>query len=369
MNKSSKIRRIGVLTVAVIWLALSAFAWFVPSKENSQSERRPLAQMPSLNASSVLSSKFMSEFESYTLDQFPFRDTFRQVKSLFLRYLLKQKDNNGIYIANGYAAKTEYPLSDSSIDYALEKFEYIYNSYLEESKGKIYSCVVPDKSYYLAKENGYLAMDYEKLFSLISNGMPYAKQIDITDTLSVESYYKTDTHWRQEYLLETAKKLSQEMEVEAPNPKDFSKTKVEDSFYGVYFGQAALPMQSEEMYIMESDLLKKCKVFNFENEKTTAVYDMEKLKAKDQYEIYLSGPVSLLTVTNEEATTDKELIIFRDSFSSSIAPLLMQGYKSITLVDIRYLSSLSVGKFIDFHGQDVLFMYSTLVLNNSSTLK
>ena len=34
--------------------------------------------------------------------------------------------------------------------------------------------------------------------------------------------------------------------------------------------------------------------------------------------------------------TDRELVIFRDSFASSLAPLLMEQYAKITLVDIRY---------------------------------
>jgi len=63
------------------------------------------------------------------------------------------------------------------------------------------------------------------------------------------------------------------------------------------------------------------------------------------------------------------LILFRDSFGSAIAPLLVQGYRSITLVDIRYLSSAMLDRFIDFYGQDVLFLYSTIVLNNSETLR
>jgi hypothetical protein len=79
--------------------------------------------------------------------------------------------------------------------------------------------------------------------------------------------------------------------------------------------------------------------------------------------------VSLLRIDNPNANTDRELIIFRDSFGSAIAPLLAQGYKSVTLVDIRYLSSAMLDRFIDFHGQDVLFLYSTIVLNNSETLK
>ena len=85
--------------------------------------------------------------------------------------------------------------------------------------------------------------------------------------------------------------------------------------------------------------------------------------------MFLSGSLSLITIENPNATTDKELVIFRDSFGSSIAPLLVEGYAKVTLVDIRYIASDLVGRFVDFENQDVLFLYSTLVLNNSVTLK
>ena len=83
----------------------------------------------------------------------------------------------------------------------------------------------------------------------------------------------------------------------------------------------------------------------------------------------MSGSRSLLTVENPQATTDRELILFRDSFGSAIAPLLVQGYAKITLVDIRYIQIDVLDRFLTFEGQDVLFLYSTLVLNNSSTIK
>ena len=54
----------------------------------------------------------MDKFEEFTLDQFPLRDSFRTLKSLFTYNVLQQKDNNGIYIADGYAAKLEYPLNE-----------------------------------------------------------------------------------------------------------------------------------------------------------------------------------------------------------------------------------------------------------------
>ena len=79
--------------------------------------------------------------------------------------------------------------------------------------------------------------------------------------------------------------------------------------------------------------------------------------------------MSLLTIENPNADTDRELVIFRDSFGSSLAPLLVPGYAKVTLADIRYLLSSQMGKYLTFTDQDVLFLYSAPVLNNSETLK
>ena len=110
-------------------------------------------------------------------------------------------------------------------------------------------------------------------------------------------------------------------------------------------------------------------MYNYETGKYGSIYDESKLTGDDLYEVFLSGSVSLLTIENPNAETDRELILFRDSYGSALAPLLVQGYRKITLVDVRYISSALLGRFLDFHGQDVLFLYSTLVLNNSSQLQ
>ena len=47
----------------------------------------------------------------------------------------------------------------------------------------------------------------------------------------------------------------------------------------------------------------------------------------------------------------------------------MQDYAKVTLVDIRYIQIDVLDRFLEFNGQDVLFLYSALVLNNSSTIK
>jgi len=365
MNK--KIRAVGAAALALVWLGLTGFAWLSPEKETSDAERRPLAQAPMLSVGTLLSGKFMANFEDYTLDQFPARDTFRSLKSLFHTYALGQKDNNGIYIASGYAAKLEYPLNQASANYAVNKLNEIYKLYLQNSN--VYMAIVPDKGYYLAQPNGYPAMDYEKLFATFRESLPWATHIDITGSLGIDSYYRTDTHWRQEKLIPVAQKLAQAMGVSVADENAYAATQLDRPFYGVYYGQAALPMQPETMYLLENPLLAGCKVYNHETGEYGKVYDLGKLTGKDLYDVFLSGPQALLTLENPNAKTDRELIIFRDSFGSSLAPLLVQDYKRITLVDIRYVSSAKLGDYLTFADQDVLLLYSTLVLNNSYSLK
>ena len=360
-------RIVGLAAVAAVWLALSAAAWVSPAKDISEAERRKLAQFPALTAQSVGSGRFMTDFERYTLDQFPLRDAFRRLKAVVHYDLLGQRDNNGIYLTGGSAAELEYPLNEVSVSNALKKFNALYETYLSGSR--VVVSVVPDKGYYLAEKNGYPTMDYEALFAAVEDGMDWAEYVDLTDLLSAEDYYRTDTHWRQEQLLDVSQRLCHALEAQSFLPEELTRTTVERPFYGVYCGQAALPMKPDTMYTMENSLISACTVYNHETKETTSVYNMDKLESRDLYDVYLSGATPLLTIDNPNAETDRELIVFRDSFGSSLTPLLLKSYKTVTLVDIRYLASDYLGQFVDFHGQDVLFLYSTLVLNNSGTLK
>lgn len=352
--------------LAALWLGLAAFAWLKPAQETSDTERRELEQFPEISADSLLDGSFMADFESYTLDQFPLRDSFRTLKAMFHYGVLRQKDNNGIYLENGFAAQLEYPLNEASIDHALSVFRRIYEKNLAGSR--VFYTIVPDKNYYLAAGE-YPAMDYDRLFEKMGEGMDFASYVNLTDQLSISDYYRTDTHWRQEKLLPAAARLCEAMGIPAPKASSNTATAAREPFYGVYYGQAALPMEPDTLYTMESALLSSCRVYNFETDSYGSVYDATKLTGKDLYEVFLSGPVSLLRIENDAAETDRELIVFRDSFGSSMVPLLVQGYKTVTVVDVRYVSSAMLSRFIDFHGQDVLFLYSTLVLNNSAMLK
>ena len=362
-----KKRYIGILLVIALWASLTAFAWLRPSDAASDSERRPLAQMPQFSQKTILSGSFMRDFADYAVDQFPLRDEFRELKALYSYYILGQKDNNGIYLHDGYAAKMEYPMNEKSLRYAADRFNDLYKTLLQKSGSRVFFAAVPDKSYYLAQDAGVLRMDYEALFETVQSAMPFATPIDLTGALELGDYYRTDTHWRQEKLSDVVQVLSEEMGF--PMPETVGETTVSEDFYGVYYGQAAMPMEPDRLTHITFPGWEDVQVFSADTGKTKGLYDMEKVSSKDPYEMFLSGNMAIQKITNPHADPQKKLIIFRDSFGSSLAPWLSTAYGEITLLDTRYVSPAALGKLVKFEGQDVLFLYSTLVLNSSGTLR
>ena len=372
----SKLKNIlAVLLASLFLFGFSVWNLVLDDKNISESERRRLAQMPELTMDSVLSGDFMKEFESYTLDQFPLRDQFRTLKALTAYYPMAQKDNNKFYNLDGYIIKMEYPMDNDSIDHATSRFNLIFNKWLKDKKDlNIYLSIVPDKNYFV-KDRGYLSMDYEKFVDTVKEDMPYATYIDIFPTLELSDYYKTDTHWRQERIVDTAKHLAQAMGVTLNG--EYTTEKADVPFYGVYHGQSALSyLPADDLCYLTNDTLKNCIVTDLDTNTQIPLYDMDKLttddpeKIPDPYEMFLSGPNrGNLVIENPNATTDKELIIIRDSYANSLAPLLVEGYKKITLIDIRKAYSALIGSYIPFENQDVLFLQSTLVLNDSKEMK
>ena len=346
----------------VLFAALTLGCWFGKPRDASLTERRKLAQMPKISWTSFLSGSFASNFESYTQDQFPLREQFRRAKALFSVKLLGRQDNNGIYESReGAFAQLEYPLNEASIDYAAKRFGLVYDRYLSGSP-RVYAAAIPDKSQFLPVPK----LDFGALTKRLQEKMPYATFIDLSDTLTLESFYRTDTHWRQEAILQAAQTLGTAMG--KPLTDRYEVRRAKEDFLGVYAGQSALPMKGEPIDYLWSPAFENVQVWDGEHNKDMGLYDFEALDGRDPYEFFLSGALSLVTLENPQAP-DNKLILFRDSFGSSIAPYFLEQYREITLVDIRYLSPERLGKLLDFTDCDVLFLYSSLVLNNSETLK
>ena len=356
-----------LMPVLMLFAVLCIAAWLHKPVDTSLSERRPLAQMPELSAETLLNGKFMSGFDSYSMDQFPLREPFRKMKSFLQFYLLGQKDVNDIFIAEGSAAKIENPLKEQWVKNTAAKLETVFNTHFKEGGSKAYFALIPDKSYFLAEKHGYPGLDYDRLMEITRQSTGFAQWIDLTETLDITDYYTTDSHWRQECIGDTAQALADAMGADIS--QNYTENLAREDFSGVYAGQSALPLPAESMIYLTSPVLESASLYDYETQKTTGLYDLEELWGRDPYDLYLSGAAALQVIENPACDSGRELVLFRDSFGSSMAPLLVPGYSRITLVDLRYLSSSLLDQYLTGEGQDVLFLYSPGILNSNNLLK
>ena len=273
-----------------------------------------------------------------------------------------------VYVYQGYAVTTEAGYDQKSLDYAARKLQQLYDSYLTGNDGHIYLSVVPDKGSFTEPPEGYTPASAQETAEALLAQLDFVQYVDIAPGLTLEDYYRTDPHWRQECLITTAQTLAQAMDV--PLAGDFQENAIDTPFYGAYAGKSNETLMVDTLRYLTGEVPDACTVYDYETERQETLYDLSAVETDTPYDLYLQGSRSLLRIDSPLSATDRTLVVFRDSFGSSLIPLLAESYRTIYAVDIRYLSSQMVGRFLSFDGsEDVLFLYSTMVLQNSRTMK
>ena len=178
------------------------------NKELSYSERRYLATLPEITVENIFNGSITNSLETYLTDHFVLRDTFRSIKTIFNLNVFNKKDTNNLYYVNEHIFKIEYPLRDTKVENFSKKINQIYEKYLMNNN--VYLSIIPDKNYY--SNNEYLKLDYDKLINSVKGDInENIKYIDITKSLTLNDYYRTDIHWKQENLSNVINALSENM--------------------------------------------------------------------------------------------------------------------------------------------------------------
>ena len=358
----NKILSVSFITIIISFLLISIF---LPDKTVSKIERRYLMNFPKLNIKTIFNGEFFEKFNTYTVEQFPFRNTFIEIKGLSSSNLFLKKEENGVYIKDGKFYEINPNMNYKSIEHFIDIITKIKNNF---SNSNIYYSVIPDKNYYLDEKIP--KVDYKKLINNINVGLKDINYINIFNDLNLESYYKTDIHWKQEKIENVVKTIITHMNNGIVNIEYNNLTY--NNFYGALYGKIPNNEPPETItYLIDKNIIN-TRVFDYEKNIYRKVYEETDLNNIDSYDIFLGGAKALLVMENNYTNTEKELILFRDSFGSSLAPLLLPYYKKITLVDLRYINSdyIIQNNLINFDkNQDILFIYGISIINNSFTLK
>lgn len=371
-----KYRAYSLIVVFMLALLLVPFVSFVKADESiSLSEKRPLVEYMDYESYRTSHpgaglSEYFQFLEDYFLDQFPARDAFRKYLVLFRIGALAQFDHHGYYELDGHLGKLDPVLNEKALAHALSILEGVARENLGSEEKPLFA-LIPDKNVFLLKNSQYPSYAYDALLGQIDEALGEGMDVlSLLPHLSIDDYYRTDPHWDQKYLMDVANLLLEQFGFfETSAIQDFELQSFND-YWGTYAGQMAWPVAPDTLNWLSNDTIDKMVVWDLVTGETGPVYETDKLLSVDPYDLFLGGAKALLRIENTEQHNGRQLIVFRDSFGSSLIPLLAPYYEEVLVIDLRYIAMRSVLERVSFESDaDVLFLFSSSVANSPGVFK
>lgn len=359
-----------IVSVAVFLtfiFGITALNVLTPTKETSVYERRTLAQFPAVSAESVLSGDFASGFGGYAQDQAAYRDEMRFVKSAFERNVFGKVTNNGVYPIGPRVSDQFYGIRDDYVRAAGKRMNEIIAS-IEPASVSL--SLIPTKAQSLQDER-YLRTDQHGVADPLRDavGATYIDLFGLADAGHEARYYGADPHWTTAGAIDAYEAIARAMGLEPVT--GYRLDRLTDTYVGSEYGKAAswaVPLDTIDL--AHNDVIDGMSICRIETADRTichdSVYVPKAPQSLDDYDVFLGGLAPIIEITNPAAPAGSHLVLFKDSYAHAVAPFLAQHYRTTTLVDLRYVQRQYVLDRVDFAGADVLFLYSTSVINTDS---
>lgn len=366
MNRKRKARianLIGKIFIILLFLVMIINV-IVPDREKSELENRALEQRPRFNLTTILSGDFMEQWEEYLSDQFAGRDTWRSLKVSLDRLGGARKEND-IYIGKDGQLMEDIEVPD---DGRLEANLTAIRDFAETYEDiPVTMMLVPDAACILSDSLPAFARveDQRQMFSMAERKL--GDTVNWVDTVSIlnnhkseKLYYKTDHHWTTQGAFYVFQDAAETLGIEGDVSDDFVSYTVTDSFNGVLAASSGVGLDEMEQIDIyaptggDDDV-----VVNYvdEGRKTTSLYDSSKLETRDKYGVFLGGNTSVVDIRTV-STSQKRLLVVKDSFADCFIPFLAPYYREIVVVDPRYYSGTMQDIMDSYRITDALILYS-----------
>lgn len=331
---------VALLGGGLVWNLLT------PAREYSEAENRYLQTFPAVNADQIFSGKFSSQFESYTTDQFPARDSWVALKTM-TQLGLGRPDNGRVYFGKKDRLFALPDPADASWEQRNCRAVAAFLAKARENRPELRTSVmlVPTAATILPEDLPALApvADEAALLRRMKEALgetavfcdPTAALLAVEDRESL--YFRTDHHWTGRGAYAAYAAWAQATGLQPQPLTNFRETTVADDFTGTLFSKANLPwIKPDTLTAWEPADLAACS-FSVDGGKTFAdgLYDPQALLGRDKYTYFLGGNHPL-TVVRTGTENGRRLLVVKDSYAHSFAPFLTAHYETIYLLDPRY---------------------------------
>lgn len=375
LNKTNNSHKNIIGSILLIYIGLiMLFNIIISDKDFSDMENRRLEQLPKFSFENIFKGQFISNFEKYISDQFPFRDFFIGVKS-YCERISGKKENNGVFLGeDGYLMEKFNKPHDKDFKNRID----VINSFAENTANiNKYFILVPNSVKILEDKLPYSAPVDDEYFYMnkVKNGLDKnIKFVDVYDIFWDKKdeyiYYKTDHHWTTKGAFYAYEKLAKSMGFYPHEEDYFNIENVADNFYGSLYSKGGfrnIDSDDIKLYIPKKSENYTVKYYE-ENNTSDSLYNMDNLNKKDKYTVFLNGNHPLLKI-NTNIHNGKKLLIIKDSYANSLVPFLTGHFNEIYMIDLRYFEE-DLSKFIKNNDiDDILILYNVKSFFEDDSIK
>lgn len=350
---------------ALIFLAFIG-AFFIlnlvlPDRQFSEQENRYLQMRPEFSFKSLFSGDYTSKFETYTTDQFTFRDEWITLKAASELALGKQ-ENNDVHLCENGTLIEGFKRPENSV---LDSNMSALNTLVGNTDAKVYFALIPDKSdLYASLLPKNAPNDSEKEVIDYCYGQSNATNVDMYSALSAHKdeyiFYRTDHHWTSLGAYYGLSALAESMGLPCPALDSYTdRHVVSEKFYGTTWSSSGFSWVDPDTMEIFVNAPESLKVTSYPQGSPVEgkLYDFSFLEKKDKYSMFMGGncPIHVIETGNEDKPS---LLILRDSYTDSLIPFLLDDFSEIHVLDLRYYRA-SLKAYIEQNDFDnVLVCYS-----------
>lgn len=339
MSKTSNWIQI-VLFSAFIFMFFLLFV-ALPDVKFSEQENRELTPIPAFSFEKLFSGKFTENFESYTTDQFPLRDSWITVKAR-AELLTGKKSNKGVYLcADDMLIEAFEKPDEKQLDTNISAVK----AFSENAGVPVYFALIPGAAEIYSNRLPTSAPNYSQS-DVISwcYERSGANNIDLLSILNEHKgeyiFYRTDHHWTSLGAFYGYTALMDSMGEISSSMTGLTRQVVSNEFYGTIYSKSGITWVKPDTIEIFAKQEASTTVTNYSSGEgiVTALYDESYLDKKDKYSMFLGGITPMVTIKTG-AENAPSLLIIRDSYTDSLAPFLQDNFSNIYIIDLRYYKS------------------------------
>lgn len=385
MKKKVQFSKVSNLNLVVLFLIIifivPILTIIMPRQYISYFENRTLEQFPKFNKENLINGNFFDKLNLYAQDHIAGRNIYIKSYVYLNMNVLNKKRINDIVIGKEdtlltyFSHEYKYKVDDNkkSLENMVRELKKL-NNFIESYGGKFCFVGLPSQlhfyndryPYYFNSYKDFLENNERLMFALLKqNDINFINMNDEFKNKYQDYYYKTDHHYNFEGAFKTYQIIINKIKTnfmfniqKALNEKDMNIITLEKPILGSRNRQLYYLYNINEKikiaYPKKSIEYKKIDNGKQNNEFYHLNFNND-FFARPSYSVYMGGDLAE-TIIRTNRNNLPNVLIFGDSFTNALEPLLYYHFNETRILDLRHYNKMSLYEYVKQYKPDIVIM-------------